>query len=186
MIREHSNMISCCKGGSLENSEISLWEKVWEGRGRFSKKLWDHIWTIFNSPSWQPRVWRWRWKLSPKPISFLPPLLTRKQSLLLTMSTLQKIQRGMLYSDWINLIKISELLTITSMNVLINWQGQQWLVTRWHLTLPLCLLLWRTTYTPSAQRAPHTLFSCYKKMLKLARVDTVNFVVWPDDSIINC
>ena len=42
-----------------------------------------------------------------------------------SMSTLQKIQRGMLYSDWINLTKGSELLTITSMNVLINWQGQQ-------------------------------------------------------------
>ena len=42
-----------------------------------------------------------------------------------SMSTLQKIQRGMLYSDWINLIKGSELRTITSMNVLINWQGQQ-------------------------------------------------------------
>ncbi len=43
------------------------------------------------------------------------------------------------------------------------------------------------TYSPIALRAPHILFSCNKiKMSKLARVDTVNFAVTPDDSITNC
>ena len=55
------------------------------------------------------------------------------------------------------------------------------------LDSPLVLASVKKNFYPSALRAPLILFSCSKrKISKLARVDTVSFAVWPDDSIINC
>ena len=115
-----------------------------------------------------------------------------------SMSTLQKIQRGMLYSDWIDLIKGSELQTITWLfcpghsGVQGNERADKLAGTavigdQMTLDSPLVLATVKNgLYSKRPASTSYTLQLLQEKMSKLARVDTVNFAVLPDDSITNC